>query len=56
MMILMVVSFNTFRKPLNFILAIYDEEVPLKEAEFFKKRMNLGVRVTPNFSRIVVYK
>ena len=27
-------NFNTFRKPLNFILAIYNGEISLKEAEF----------------------
>ena len=30
-------NFNTFRKPLNFILAIYDGEMSLKEAEFSQK-------------------
>ena len=28
---------NTFRKPLNFILAIYNGETSLKEAEFSQK-------------------
>ena len=27
-------SFNIFRKPLNFISAIYNGEISLKEAEF----------------------
>ena len=27
-------NFNTFRKPLNFISAIYNGEISLKEAEF----------------------
>ena len=27
-------NFNTFNKPLNFILAIYNGEISLKEAEF----------------------
>ena len=30
-------NFNTFMKPLNFISAIYNGEVSLKETEFFQK-------------------
>ena len=30
-------NFNIFRKPLNFISAIYDGEISLKEAEFSQK-------------------
>ena len=30
-------NFNTFKKPLNFISAIYNGKISLKEAEFFKK-------------------
>ena len=30
-------NFNTFNKPLNFISAIYNGKISLKEAEFFKK-------------------
>ena len=32
-------NFNTFRKPLNFISAIYNGEISLKEAEFSKKNL-----------------
>ena len=32
-------NFTTFRKPLNFISAIYNEEISLKEAEFFQKNL-----------------
>ena len=31
-------NFNTFRKPLNFISAIYNGEISLKE-EFFQKNL-----------------
>ena len=31
--------FNIFRKPLNFILAIYNGEISLKEAEFSQKKV-----------------
>ena len=30
-------NFSTFRKPLNFLLAIYNGEISLKEAEFSLK-------------------
>ena len=30
-------NFNTFKNPLNFISAIYNGKISLKEAEFFKK-------------------
>ena len=32
-------NFNTFNKPLNFISAIYNGEISLKEAEFFQKKL-----------------
>ena len=32
-------DFNTFNKPLNFISAIYNGEISLKEAEFSKKKL-----------------
>ena len=32
-------NFNTFRKPLNFISAIYNGEISLKEAEFSQKNL-----------------
>ena len=32
-------DFNTFRKPLIFISAIYNGEISLKEAEFFQKNL-----------------
>ena len=32
-------NFNIFRKPLNFISAIYNNEISLKEAEFFQKKL-----------------
>ena len=32
-----IFHFNTFRKPLNFISAIYNGESSLKEAEFSQK-------------------
>ena len=32
-------NFTTFRKPLNFISAIHNEEISLKEAEFFQKNL-----------------
>ena len=31
-------NFNTFRKPLNFILAIYNGQITLKAAEFSQKK------------------
>ena len=30
-------NFSIFRKPLNFISAIYNNEISLKKAEFFQK-------------------
>ena len=33
------INFNTFRKPLNFISAIYNGEISLKEAEFSQKNL-----------------
>ena len=36
-------NFNTFNKPLNFILAIYNGEISLKEAEF--KQRNLKEKI-----------
>ena len=30
-------NFNTFKKPLNFLVAIYNGEISLKEAELKKK-------------------
>ena len=36
-------NFNTFNKPLNFILAIYNGEISLKEAKF--KQRNLEEKV-----------
>ena len=36
-------NFNTFYKPLNFILAIYNGEISLKEAEF--KQRNLEKKI-----------
>ena len=33
------INFNIFRKPLNFLSAIYNGEISLKEAEFFKKKI-----------------
>ena len=32
-------NFNTFNKPLNFILAIYNDEISLQEAEFSQKEL-----------------
>ena len=32
-------NFNTFRKPLNFISAVYNGEISLKEAEFSQKNL-----------------
>ena len=32
-------NFNTFRKPLNFISAIFNGEISLKEAEFSQKNL-----------------
>ena len=32
-------NFNIFRKPLNFISAIYNNEISLKEAEFSQKKL-----------------
>ena len=32
-------NFNSFMKPLNFISAIYDGNISLKEAENFKKNL-----------------
>ena len=32
-------NFNTFRKPLNFISAIFNGETSLKEAEFSQKNL-----------------
>ena len=32
-------SFNLFRKPLNFISAIYHDEISLKEAEFLQRNL-----------------
>ena len=32
-------NFNTFKKPLNFISAIYNGKISLKEAEFFQKNL-----------------
>ena len=40
-------NFNTFNKPLNFISAIYNGEISLKEAEFKQrnlKKKNRGVK------------
>ena len=31
-------NFNTFNKPLNFLLAIYNGEISLKETEFSQKK------------------
>ena len=31
-------NFNTFRKQLNFLLAIYNGEISLKEAEIFQRK------------------
>ena len=39
-------NFNTFRKPLNFILTIYNEEVSLKEAESSQKNLEKKNRST----------
>ena len=36
-------NFNTFKKPLNFLSAIYNGEILLKEAEFSQK--NLGKKI-----------
>ena len=36
-------NFNTFYKPLNFILAIYNRQISLKEAEF--KQRNLEKKI-----------
>ena len=36
-------NFNTFNKPLNFILAIYNGKISLKEAEF--KQINLDEEI-----------
>ena len=33
------INFNTFRKPLNFISAIYSGNISLKDAEFFQKNL-----------------
>ena len=33
------INFNTFRKPLNFISAIYNGEISLKQAEFSQKNL-----------------
>ena len=32
------INFNIFRKPLNFLSAIYNGEISLKEAEFSQKK------------------
>ena len=32
-------NFNTFRKQLNFLLAIYNGEISLKEAEIFQRKI-----------------
>ena len=32
-------NYNTFNKPLNFISAIYNGKISLKEAEFFQKNL-----------------
>ena len=40
-------NFNTFNKPLNFISAIYNGEISLKEAEFKQRNLekkNRGVK------------
>ena len=39
-------DFNTFRKPLSFILTIYNEEVSLKEVEFSQKNLEKKNRST----------
>ena len=39
-------NFNTFRKPLNFILTIYNEEVSLKEVESSQKNLEKKNRST----------
>ena len=33
------INFNTFEKPLNFLSAIYNGEISLREAEFSKKKL-----------------
>ena len=33
------INFNIFRKPLNFLSAIYNGEISLKEAEFSQKKI-----------------
>ena len=40
-------SCNTFAKPLNFILAIYNGEISLKEAEFSQKNLQEKKNRTP---------
>ena len=59
MMILMMISFyllivimkdfNTFRKPLYFILTIYNEEVSLKEVEFSQKNLEKKIGLQFNY-------
>ena len=36
-------NFNTFRKPLNFISAIYNGEISLKEAEFKQRDLEKNI-------------
>ena len=37
-------NFNIFRKPLNFISAIYNGEISLKEAEFSQKNIEKKIQ------------
>ena len=36
-------NFNTFRKQLNFLLAIYNGEISLKEAEIFQRKIETKI-------------
>ena len=40
-------NFNTFRKPLNFLLPIYNGEISLKEAEISQRKIekNRGAEI-----------
>ena len=39
------INFNIFRKPLNFLSAIYNGEISLKEAEFSQKKYRKKYRI-----------